>query len=60
MIGKERDESLRAIAKSTGGFCFAPKTLSNALKLNELETFLCQLERPAKAVRTVTRLICFV
>jgi len=50
MIGKERDDSLRCIAKACGGFCFAPTSLNNALKLNELETFLCQLERPPRVV----------
>jgi ubiquitin-protein ligase/uncharacterized protein YegL len=47
-IGEEQnqDRNLRGIARASGGYCFAPRTLADALKLNELETFLCSLERP--------------
>lgn len=45
-VGAEQDSDLRGICRASGGYCFAPKTLADALKLNELETFLCALERP--------------
>jgi len=34
------------MAKATNGYAFAPKTLNDALKLNELETLLSLSERP--------------
>jgi len=47
MIGEgAKNKMLRALAKSTGGYCFAPKDLKSALKLMELETFLTLSERP--------------
>lgn len=47
MIGEgKNNEILRAIAKSTGGYAFAPQTLTEALNLNELETLLAVSERP--------------
>eukprot|EP00463_Aulacantha_scolymantha_P002011 TRINITY_DN2659_c0_g1_i1.p1 TRINITY_DN2659_c0_g1~~TRINITY_DN2659_c0_g1_i1.p1 ORF type:complete len:192 (-),score=18.04 TRINITY_DN2659_c0_g1_i1:2-577(-) len=54
-IGQERDRDLRGIAKATSGFCFAPSSLSNALKLNELETLLCQNERPKRVRPSLVR-----
>eukprot|EP01114_Cavostelium_apophysatum_P017000 TRINITY_DN4954_c0_g2_i1.p1 TRINITY_DN4954_c0_g2~~TRINITY_DN4954_c0_g2_i1.p1 ORF type:complete len:1204 (-),score=253.03 TRINITY_DN4954_c0_g2_i1:310-3393(-) len=48
MIGEgANNEKLKAIAKASGGYAFAPSTLKNALKLNELETLLFTSERPA-------------
>ena len=44
--GESVNPTLRAIAKATGGLAFHPDTLKNALKLNELETFLRLGERP--------------
>eukprot|EP01122_Echinamoeba_exundans_P010759 TRINITY_DN4093_c0_g2_i1.p1 TRINITY_DN4093_c0_g2~~TRINITY_DN4093_c0_g2_i1.p1 ORF type:complete len:1407 (+),score=400.37 TRINITY_DN4093_c0_g2_i1:146-4366(+) len=47
LIGEgSKNKMLRAISKASGGYCFAPKTLRDALKLNELETFLSLYERP--------------
>jgi len=47
MIGEgANNKTLRAISKATGGYAFAPKTLADALKLNELETLLTLFERP--------------
>jgi ubiquitin-protein ligase/uncharacterized protein YegL len=47
MIGEGVSNStLKALAKSTGGYAFAPTTLKSALKINELETLLSVLERP--------------
>jgi ubiquitin-protein ligase len=47
LIGEGGDNKvLRAISKCSGGYCFNPKTLPNALKLNELETMLTMYERP--------------
>jgi len=39
-IGAANFDTLRAIAKATGGYCFHPQTLKDALQLNELETML--------------------
>eukprot|EP01124_Arcella_intermedia_P030791 TRINITY_DN6808_c0_g1_i1.p1 TRINITY_DN6808_c0_g1~~TRINITY_DN6808_c0_g1_i1.p1 ORF type:complete len:797 (+),score=227.71 TRINITY_DN6808_c0_g1_i1:2-2392(+) len=47
MIGEGVSNStLKALAKATGGYAFAPTTLKSALKINELETLLSILERP--------------
>mmetsp|Transcript_105211 Transcript_105211/g.183004 ORF Transcript_105211/g.183004 Transcript_105211/m.183004 type:complete len:1936 (+) Transcript_105211:74-5881(+) len=48
-IGGERDKNLHAIAKATGGYVFNPKSLADALRLNELEVLLSSSERPPKA-----------
>eukprot|EP00492_Amphilonche_elongata_P005227 TRINITY_DN677_c0_g1_i11.p1 TRINITY_DN677_c0_g1~~TRINITY_DN677_c0_g1_i11.p1 ORF type:complete len:297 (-),score=65.90 TRINITY_DN677_c0_g1_i11:493-1383(-) len=47
-IGGESDRHLHCLAKCSGGYCFNPKTLVSALRLNELETMLSQCERPPK------------
>jgi len=44
----ERDQNLHAIAKSTGGYAFQPKSLADALRLNELEVLLAIAERPPR------------
>jgi len=56
LIGEGGDnKTARAISKSSGGYCFNPKTLPDALKLNELETMLSLYERPdAKGREPVT------
>uniref|UniRef100_A0A6B2KXV2 UBC core domain-containing protein n=1 Tax=Arcella intermedia TaxID=1963864 RepID=A0A6B2KXV2_9EUKA len=47
MIGEgTNNQTLKGIAKATGGYAFAPTTLKSALKINELETLLSILERP--------------
>lgn len=47
MIGEGKNNHiLRAMAKATGGYAFAPQTLTEALNLNELETILSISERP--------------
>ena len=46
-IGRERDHNLKGMAKSSGGYCFAPDTLNQAMQLSELETYLNQWERKA-------------
>jgi len=47
MIGEGVSNStLKALAKATGGYAFAPTTLKGALKINELETLLSIAERP--------------
>jgi hypothetical protein len=38
------------MAKATGGFAFAPSTLTEGLKLNELETLLSVCERAEREV----------
>lgn len=48
-IGEETDSELRAMVKSTGGYCFQPETLKNALKLLELETLLSVRQRPTES-----------
>lgn len=50
-IGDDRDPQLHHIAKATGGYCFNPVTMSDALRLNELEVFLSSWERPPVGVR---------
>ena len=45
-VGNETSDALRAIAKATGGYCFQPERLRDALKLCELETLLTLFERP--------------
>ena len=47
-IGGESERKLHCLAKCSGGYCFNPKTLVSALRLNELETMLSQCERPPK------------
>jgi len=42
------------MAKATGGYFFAPRTLATALQLNELETLLSQAERKAPTIRRIT------
>jgi ubiquitin-protein ligase/ubiquitin/uncharacterized protein YegL len=64
LIGEgSKNKMLRAISKASGGYCFAPKTLRDALKLNELETFLSLFERPdvkpRAAVKTELQLLKF-
>ncbi len=44
-IGSDIDKYLRGISYITNGLFFQPKTLSNAMRLNELETFLCVQDR---------------
>jgi uncharacterized protein YegL len=53
-----QDSKLRALAKSSGGQYFHPKMLRNALKLCELDTTLCVLERspPPPTARRYTQL----
>lgn len=47
LIGEgSKNKMLRSISKASGGYCFAPSSLRDALKLNELETFLSLFERP--------------
>lgn len=36
---------LRSMAKSSGGYAFGPQTLTEGLRLNELETLLSMSER---------------
>jgi ubiquitin-protein ligase len=53
MIGEGRDNHLlRAIAKATGGYAFAPQTLTEALNINELETMISVTERPILEIAT--------
>jgi ubiquitin-protein ligase len=40
------DLYLQGIAYATGGYYFAPKQLSSALQICEMETMICQTERP--------------
>lgn len=40
-VGTERNERLKCLSLATGGYAFHPKTLREALRLNELETVLC-------------------
>jgi len=47
MIGDERDRNLHCIAKASGGYVFAPESLADALRLNELEVLLSGKERAA-------------
>jgi len=52
MIGEGKDNHiLRAMSKSTGGYAFAPQTLTEALNINELETMLSISERPSIDMR---------
>lgn len=47
MIGEGKDNHvLRAMAKATGGYAFAPQSLTEAVSLNELETLLSVSGRP--------------
>jgi ubiquitin-protein ligase len=48
-IGPSFDPALKGIVKATGGLVFEPASLRGALQLNELETMLSSLERPAAA-----------
>ena len=40
IIGPNEDKNARAIAKSSGGYVFRPKTLQQGLQIMELETVL--------------------
>jgi len=56
MIGEgANNKTLRSISKATGGYAFAPKTLADALKLNELETLLTLFERPEIKSRDIVK-----
>eukprot|EP00930_Biecheleria_cincta_P063472 TRINITY_DN4900_c1_g1_i1.p1 TRINITY_DN4900_c1_g1~~TRINITY_DN4900_c1_g1_i1.p1 ORF type:complete len:1840 (+),score=271.72 TRINITY_DN4900_c1_g1_i1:43-5562(+) len=50
MIGsrQDRDRNLHALARASGGYVFAPESLADALRLNELEVLLAVRERPPK------------
>jgi len=45
-IGDVGVDDIKAVAKATNGYCFNPKRLRDALKLNELETLLTHFQRP--------------
>ncbi|CAK0867199.1 unnamed protein product [Prorocentrum cordatum] len=47
----DMDDSLHAIAKSTGGYVFKPASVQEALRLHELEVVLHSPERPPLARR---------
>ena len=51
MSGSRRRHSdkLKAMAKSTGGLCFAPTNVSDGLQITELDTMLALSERPPRA-----------
>jgi hypothetical protein len=55
IIGKEHDPNLKGMAKCTGGYCFAPENLSDAVQLSELETYLnlCERKMPT-AIKKIT------
>ena len=54
-VGTEKNESLKCVSLATGGYAFHPKTLRDALRLNELETVLSSMHRePRKAPGAVT------
>eukprot|EP01012_Entosiphon_sulcatum_P032012 TRINITY_DN4074_c0_g1_i1.p1 TRINITY_DN4074_c0_g1~~TRINITY_DN4074_c0_g1_i1.p1 ORF type:complete len:1661 (-),score=246.09 TRINITY_DN4074_c0_g1_i1:94-5052(-) len=53
-VGDEIDKYLPLIAKMTGGYAFNPETLTDALRINELETFVSCLDRvEAKPVKPI-------
>ncbi len=47
-IGAEENCKLKAIVKSTGGYCFNPRILQHALMINELEVMLFSKQRPIR------------
>ncbi|CAE7672334.1 unnamed protein product [Symbiodinium sp. CCMP2592] len=53
MIGNETDPDLHAVCKASGGYVFRPASLQDAVRLNELETFLFSLERPPSNQRSM-------
>ena len=53
MIGNESNPDLHAICKASGGYVFRPPSLKDAVRLNELETFLFSLERPCMGPRNM-------
>lgn len=57
MIGDETSSVLRAISWNSGGYCFKPETLTDALRLNEMETFLSFRERKPRQTHLPTRLV---
>lgn len=46
MIGDETSRDITRLSHVTGGYCFRPKRLEDALKINELEVFLDSNQRP--------------
>ncbi len=50
-IGNDIDTHLRGMSYLSSGFFFKPESLANAMKLNELETFLCVQDREEKKLK---------
>ncbi len=50
-VGGSNFSALRALARSTGGYCFRPRRLRDALKLNEVRRRRRPACRPAWARR---------
>ena len=48
MIGEVENNTLKNIAKASGGYSFQPSTLQHAMKLCELEVMLARSQRPIK------------